>query len=168
VRAWEAGAFDQRVELIDGEVWPVVIGNWHGRTTFLVGYQLMRVGGGEVSGATLPASGSLPDPDCWVLRPGAEPTEAITERLSAWRPGDVLVVVEVSDETLLADLNIKARLYGEAGFPVYWVVTREGIYEHLEPGPGGYRTRALYRRGDRIPVAYAGTDLAVDDLLAPD
>ncbi|HEX3197225.1 MAG TPA: hypothetical protein VHR39_06670, partial [Propionibacteriaceae bacterium] len=24
------GAFDQRVELIEGDVWPVVIGDWHG------------------------------------------------------------------------------------------------------------------------------------------
>ena len=28
LRAWEAGAFDNRVELINGEVWPVVIGDW--------------------------------------------------------------------------------------------------------------------------------------------
>ncbi len=32
IRAWEAGAFDRRVELVDGEVWPVIIGSWHGRT----------------------------------------------------------------------------------------------------------------------------------------
>lgn len=30
--AWEAGAFDHRVELVEGEVWPVVIGDWHGET----------------------------------------------------------------------------------------------------------------------------------------
>ncbi len=167
VRAWEAGAFDQRVELIDGEVWPVVIGTWHGRTTAIVIIQLGRVGGGEVTSATLPSSGSLPDPDCWVLRPGARPAEAISERLDAWNPADVLLVVEVSDETVLADLNIKARLYGEAGYPVYWVVTRDGIYEHLGPGPGGYRTRARYGRAERILVGFAGTDLAVDELLAP-
>ena len=33
LRAWEAGAFDHRVELVEGEVWPVVNGDWHGKTT---------------------------------------------------------------------------------------------------------------------------------------
>jgi Uma2 family endonuclease len=42
----------------------------------------------------------------------------------------VLLVVEVADETLIQDLNVKAKLYGQAGYPVYWVVTQEAIYEH--------------------------------------
>ncbi|CAN5828655.1 hypothetical protein BH23ACT1_BH23ACT1_13540 [soil metagenome] len=33
VRAWEAGAFDRRVELVEGEVWEVPIGLWHARMT---------------------------------------------------------------------------------------------------------------------------------------
>lgn len=129
--------------------------------------QLGRFGEGIVSSATLPSSGSLPDPDVWVRRPGASPAGAISARLDAWHPADVLLVVEVSDETLLADLNIKVRVYGEAGFPVYWVVTRDGIYEHVDPGPAGYGGRVLYRKGARIPIGFAGTDLSVDELLAP-
>ncbi|MEU1957765.1 hypothetical protein [Nocardia sp. NPDC019255] len=27
LHAWEAGAFDHRVELVEGELWPVVIGS---------------------------------------------------------------------------------------------------------------------------------------------
>ena len=98
VRAWEAGSFDHRVEMIDGEVW---------------------------------------------------------------------LVVEVSDETLLADLAVKANIYGAAGWSVYWVVSKEAIYEHTEPTPAGYRTRIEYRRGDRLPIRYAETDILVDDLLGP-
>jgi hypothetical protein len=165
VRAWEAGAFERRVELVDGEIWPVVIGPWHGDTTARV-IQALTNAAVKVTTATLPAGDSLLDPDCWVRPADAEPTDFIGSRLVAWRPEDVLLVVEVADETIMHDLGIRARLYGQAGHQVYWVVTREVIYEHTEPTPDGYRVRVEYRRGDRIPVGYASTDLLVDDLLA--
>ncbi|MGH9111942.1 MAG: Uma2 family endonuclease [Acidimicrobiales bacterium] len=165
VRAWEAGAFDRRVELVDGEVWPVVIGPWHGDATARVARALPG-DGARITTATLPAGDSLPDPDCWVRRAGAEPLDTIGSRLVAWRPEDVLLVVEVADETVVQDLTVKARLYGGAGYDVYWVVTRDVIYEHIEPTPEGYRVRVEHRPGDHIAVGYAGTDLAVGDLLA--
>lgn len=166
LRAWEAGVFDHRVELVDGEVWPVVIGGWHGKTVGRVMAMLPRTGV-EVTAETLPSGESLPDPDCWVQRAGAQPVRPLGSKLAVWDPADVLLVVEVSDDTMLHDLQTKMRLYGRSGYPVYWVVTREAIYEHTEPIPSGYRTRREHRRGERIPVGYAGTDLAVDDLLAP-
>lgn len=164
VRAFEAGAFDHRVELIEGEIWPVVIGSWHGDA---VGQLLAMLPRTDVrlTTATLPTGGSLPDPDCWVRRAEAVPVGTIGSRLSVWDPADVLLVVEVSDETVIQDLNVKTRLYGAAGYAVYWVLTQEQIFVHTGPTPAGYRTRVEYRRGDRIPVAYAGVELAVDDLL---
>src|SRR5262245_27168173 len=129
LRAWEAGVFDHRVELVDGEVWPVVIGSWHGDTVVQVAAMLRRPGV-RVTAATLPTGDSWPHPDCWVRRAGAEPVGAVGTRMQVWDPADVLLVVEVSDETMLADLEIKARLYGRAGYPVYWVVTPDVIYEH--------------------------------------
>lgn len=167
LRASEAGAFDHRVELIDGEVWPVVIGDWHGRMVTRVIRTLPEVGA-VVSSATLPSGGSLPDPDCWVLRSGAEPSDRVGTRLSRWVAGDVLLVVEVSDDTVLADLNVKARLYGAAGYPVYWVVTEYAVYEHTGPTPDGYRHRYHHGPGDSLPVGYAGIDIPVDDLLILD
>ena len=65
----------------------------------------------------------------------------------------------------MADLTIKTRIYGSAGYAVYWVVTPDAVYEHTEPDASGYLSRREYHRGTRIPVRYAGTDLAVDDLL---
>jgi Uma2 family endonuclease len=85
-----------------------------------------------------------------------------------WDPVDVLLVVEVSSQTMLADLEIKAKLYGRAGYAVYWLMTPEVIYAHTEPTPQGYRTRTEFRPGERIPVAYADTELDVSDLLAQD
>lgn len=86
--------------------------------------------------------------------------------MDAWDSSDVLLVVEVSDGTVLADLNVKTALYGGAGYQVYWVVTQDVIYEHTQPTDRGYRTRTEYRPGEHIPVGYAGTTLAVADLLA--
>ena len=166
VRAWEAGAFDRRVELIEGEVWPVVIGYWHGETVGRV-IGALALSGVRGTTATLASGENLPDPDCWVRRPEAEPLGTIGRKLSTWSADDVLLVVEVSDETVLADLTTKARIYGSAGWPVYWVVTADVVYEHIEPHETGYGTRHEYRRGSRLPVRHAGTDLAVDDLLGP-
>lgn len=165
VRAWEAGVFDHRVELVEGEIWPVVIGDWHGETVGQVLASLPR-SGVRVTNATLPTGGSLPDPDCWVRRADVDPIGAIGTRLSVWNADDVLLVVEVSDETMIQDLNVKAALYGRAGYPAYWVVTQNAIYEHTGPITTGYRTRVEYLRGERIPVPYTSTDLAVDDLIA--
>jgi len=164
LRAFDAGAFDRRVELIEGEIWPVVIGDWHGEA---VGQLLASLPRSDVrlTTATLPTGSSLPDPDCWVRRADAVPTGRIGSRLSRWEPTDVLLVVEISDETVIQDLNVKTRIYGAAGYPVYWVVTQDRIFEHTEPTGSGYRRRIEYGRGERIPVGYADTDVAVDDLL---
>ncbi len=164
LRAWEAGAFSQRVELVDGGIWPVVIGAWHGRLQMRLAAVLPQ-DGAVLTSATLPCEDSLPDPDCWVQRAGAQPIGSIGARVDVWDPADVLLVVEVSDDSVLVDLNTKARLYGRAGYPTYWVVTRDAIYEHTSPTAEGYRTRREYRRGESLPVAYAGVELAVTDLL---
>lgn len=163
--AWEAGAFHDRAELIDGEVWAVPIGDWHGETAMRVARTLPN-GRFRVTASSLLAGDSLPDPDCWVRRAGAEPVAQLSPRLSRWSPTDVLLVVEVSDETLAHDLGRKADLYASAGYPRYWSVTRQGIYDHSDPGPSGYGRRLLVRTGDRIQVPYAAdVTLAVDDLL---
>jgi hypothetical protein len=94
VRASEAGAFDHRVELIEGEIWPVVIGSWHGDTMGQL-LALLPRSGVRVTTATLPTGESLPDPDCWARRAEAAPIGTIGSRLSVWDAADVLLVVEL-------------------------------------------------------------------------
>lgn len=166
VRAWEAGVFDHRVELVEGEIWPAVTGSWHGDTVGQL-LALLPRSGVRVTTGTLPTGESLPDPDCWVRRADADAIGTVGSRLSVWTPADVLLVVEVADDTMIQDLDVKAKLYGQAGYAVYWVITQEAVYEHGEPSSTGYRTRVEYRQGERIPVPYAGSDLAIDDLIAP-
>lgn len=57
IRAWEAGVFNHRVELVNGEVWPVVIGLWHGRVQVKL-TQLLPSDGAEILTATLPLEGA--------------------------------------------------------------------------------------------------------------
>jgi len=80
----------------------------------------------QVSQAALATGESLPDPDLWLRRVGAQPVDVVSARLSRWDPADVLLVVEVADETVQEDLTIKARLYAAAGYARYWVVTHDG------------------------------------------
>lgn len=168
LRAWEAGAFDDvRVEMVDGEVWPVSAGTWHGRTTARV-IRALPDGGAEVTTESLVLATSVVDPDVWVRRTAAEPVRQASARLPVWDPADVLLVVEVGDEALQADLTVKARLYAAAGFAVYWVVSRDGVHVHTDPTGLGYRTVRQHRPGDRVPVPYgpAGATVGVSDLVA--
>lgn len=165
LRAADADVFRDRVELVDGEVWPVVIGRWHGRATMRLG-RLLAAEGVVVTAESLVTGESVPDPDVWVCPAGAEPAGEVSARVDRWAPGDVLLVVEVSDETVVADLNIKSGLYGAGGYPVYWVITRDAVFEHTEPDSDGYRTVVRHRPGDRIRLPYAHVTVAVEDLIA--
>lgn len=164
LRAWESDVFDRRVELVDGEVWPVPIGSWHGDTTGRV-VRALPNDRFVVTTASLPTASSIPDPDCWVRPSGASPAAAVSRRLSAWHPEDVLLVVEVSDETVEADLTVKAELYGAAGYATYWVVTREGVHEHTGPTALGYERVRLLGPADHVPVGYSATSLPVGAAL---
>ena len=164
LRAHDAGAFEGRVELVEGEVWPVVIGDWHGEAVFRIAAAL-RQADAVVTSSTLPSGESLPDPDCWVRRRGAVPRGELGKRLSLWRADDVLLVVEVSDDTVFNDLTVKARVYGSAGYPVFWVVSPDKVYVHTGPIPGGYARREEYLPADRLPVPYADIELRVDHLV---
>lgn len=165
VRAWDAGAFSGRVELVEGEVLPVSIGRWHGRTTGRITRALPN-DRFDITSESLITDDSVPDPDCWVCAGDAVSIGRFGRRLSRWRPADVLLVVEVGDESASYDLSVKAGVYGRAGFGVYWVATREGIFEHTDPTPRGYRIRTTYLPGEMIPVRHSGIELAVSDLLA--
>lgn len=168
VRAWEAGVFgDQRVELVEGEVWPVSVGPWHGAVTMNLARSLPN-DEWRITAATLPAGGSLPDPDVWVHARAAKPIARLgsTGRLARWNPGDVALVAEVADSTIVADVEVKSRLYGRGSYPVYWVVHRGGVEVFTDPFEGGYRARTSVGRLGHVEVPYRpGVRLDVAVLL---
>jgi hypothetical protein len=167
VRAWEAGVFrDERVELVEGEVWPVSIGLWHGAVTGNI-VRLLPDDEWRVTTASLPASGSIPDPDVWVHRRDARPIARLgsTGRLARWSPSDVGLVVEVADASLPADLETKARVYGRAGYATYWVVHRRGIDVLTDPYEAGYRQHVTVASGEQVTVPYLAPHAIAVDLI---
>lgn len=166
VDAWEAGAFADRhrVQLVDGEVWDLgPIHGWHGRAVPRI-VQLLAAEGVLVTTETLPMPRSMPDPDAWVLRAGAEPVGSV-RGYARYDPADVLLVVEVSDATLRADLTSKAAVYAEGGVEHYWVLGRDALHVHQGPTNRGYAHVDLLAREDTVALPYASRTLPVRDLL---
>ena len=86
---------------------------------------------------------SEPEPDITILnRPAAQ-----LGRNPG--PGDIVLIVEVSDSTLDHDLGPKARLYARAGIQEYWVVDIKGrrIHQHREPNSEGYTSVLVIETG---------------------
>lgn len=99
-----------------------------------------------------------------------EPDVALSTNLDgAPRPGDVLLLVEVSDTTLAYDCDVKRPLYARAGIPEVWILDLEAqqIEVHREPDDDVYRTRHLASLDDTVtperPTSVG--DIPVRDLL---
>lgn len=106
---------------------------------------------------------SQPQPDLMLLRPRQD-----FYRGSHPAPEDVLLIVEVSDTTLAYDRRVKAPLYSRIGIAEHWRVElgSDRIVVHRDPGPDGYRSVRIARRGESIaPLAFPDRALAVNDLL---
>jgi Uma2 family endonuclease len=107
---------------------------------------------------------SEPEPDVTVVR-------GTIRDYSDHHPGpaDVALVVEIADSSLTDDRKM-ARIYGNAGIPIYWIVNLVDRQVEVYSGPlaDGYAARDLYRPGDNVPVVVDGQtvgQIAVDDLL---
>ena len=74
-------------------------------------------------------------------------------------PQDVVLLIEVSDTTVVYDLGGKALLYAQAGITDYWVVlvNEAAIVRHRTPTPEGYQD----------VTRLAGADI-LSPLAAPD
>jgi Uma2 family endonuclease len=84
------------------------------------------------------------------------------------RPGDVLLLVEVSDTTLDFDRSRKLPVYALADIPEVWIVNLvDGRIEtHAEPSDGAYRNERVYATGQEVaPRAFPECLLPVDEIL---
>jgi Uma2 family endonuclease len=80
------------------------------------------------------------------------------------RPGEIVLVVEVSDSSLTYDRGDKLELYARGKVPVYWIVNLIDRQIEVYTLPRGgknpaYRSRTDYAPGQSVPVAVAGEQL---------
>lgn len=76
-----------------------------------------------------------------------------------------LLVIEVARSSLRKDLGIKARIYGAAGVPTYWVVdlAAEVVHVHEQPTTTGYGS--VERHGFDEALDAVGITVRVAELL---
>lgn len=115
----------------------------------------------------LPGQASEPEPDHCIAR-GTIVDHA--ERHPG--PGDIALVVEVSDASLADDRKLAAEVYGPAGIPVYWIIDVNGrrVEVYTGPGPRGYGPPTIFAEGQSVPVVIDGREvgrIAVAGMLPP-
>ena len=78
-------------------------------------------------------------------------------------PGDIALIVEVSDSTLARDRGIKLRMYARAGIREYWIVDLFGrcLEVHTDPQGESYRALTVLFTNDAIPVVIGGSQVGV-------
>jgi Uma2 family endonuclease len=154
-RMGEAGILheDDRVELIEGEIVEMAaIGTRHFVCVNQLNRLLVRGVGDEaivsVQNPVRLDEHTEPRPDLTVLR-------VRDYRESLPMPGDVLLLIEVSDTTLAYDRGVKLPLYARAGILDVWIVDLAGevIERHTGPAADGYRSFERARRGKKIESA---------------
>jgi Uma2 family endonuclease len=85
-----------------------------------------------------------------------------------WVASDVVVMIEIADETLALDLGQKARLYASAGIAEYWVldVADKALIVHTEPTESRYGNIRTLRAPDRVnALLEPALSVAVADLF---
>ena len=83
-------------------------------------------------------------------------------------PGDVLLLIEISESTLKKDRGIKLSAYAKAGIVEYWIVNlQDDIIEvYTSPAGSSYQvTRIVHRHETLSPVLLSSIILEADEVL---
>lgn len=159
----------KRLELVEGELIRKVPKNRpHVNVFTMVHAWLVQVFGALYVNAEAPVDvapednpTSEPQPDLIVL---AKPSLEI--RVGNPQPGDLRLVVEISDSTLGFDLTRKAALYARAGIADYWVldIPARRLIVHRDPRNGMYQSIAVYSEGEAVaPLAAPDREFRVEE-----
>jgi Uma2 family endonuclease len=108
---------------------------------------------------------SEPQPDAAVARP----RESGYAR-SLPNASDVVLVLEVSDATLVFDRNVKLPMYAGAEIPEAWIIDVNGemLERYTEPGGDVYATVARAGRGEALEsTVVPGLILRTDEIINP-
>ncbi len=166
----EAGIFheDDRVELLNGDIVIMApIGIRHMNAVRRLNNKFANRFRGrclaDVQNPLVIDGQSMPQPDLLLLR--SELDEAV-----APGPGDVLLLVEVADSSLIYDQTDKLEAYARNGITEYWILdlTRNELFAHRDPDGRTYRTVLRLSKSDSIaPQAFPDTPVPVAEILPP-
>jgi Uma2 family endonuclease len=80
---------------------------------------------------------------------------------------DVLLLVEVSETSLVYDRGVKLALYAKFGVPEVWIVDLVGaaVEVYREPKEGAYASRERLTDGLLVPVLVTGVTVDVAGLI---
>lgn len=166
----EAGvlAAEDRVELIDGEILEMSpIGSRHAaHVNRLNRWLTLALGERAVLSVQNPLrldDFAEPEPDLAVLRPRED-------FYAEAHPGplDVLLLIEVSDSSLVFDRQVKLPIYAAHGILEVWVVNliESRIEVHHTPQGREYKETWVPRRGERLaPRAFPELEITAEDAL---
>lgn len=167
-RMVEVGGFeeDDRIELLDGEIWEMSPPGSRHTTCVLLIEQALRSAPGtgfHVRGEQPFAldDSSQPQPDIAVVR------GAIRD-YSDRHPGEALLLVEVSDTTLSHDRGRKLAVYARSGLSEYWILDLNtlGFEVYRDPSGTEYKSKAVLSVRDTVAPLFApDAAIAVADLL---
>jgi Uma2 family endonuclease len=171
----EAGIFqEERVELIDGEIIQMAPQkDTHALAVGLCNEAVRQAfGSGYWVRVQLPLSlgpGSEPEPDISVVR------GTVRDYSGKGHPTSALLVIEVSDTTLLYDRSRKQALYAAWEIADYWIVNlqqpsvevyRQPIIDGADWRRSTYQDKTVLHKNDAIaPLAMPQQQIAVADLL---
>jgi Uma2 family endonuclease len=159
----------QRLELVHGELISK-LGKKRPHVNALVAVQtwLVRTIGEQFVNPEAPIDvapednpANEPEPDLVVLNKTSREFQDANPR-----PGDLRLVVEISDSTLGFDLTTKAELYARAGIVEYWVVdvAARRLIVHRDAREGLYREVTAYGEQETArPLASAHSEFRVAD-----
>jgi Uma2 family endonuclease len=115
----------------------------------------------------IPGRDSEPEPDRCVVR---GKIADYGERHPG--PGDIALIVEISDSSLAEDRQLAVEVYGPAGIPVCWIVdvNARRVEVYTRRGPQGYGPPEFFVEGRSVPVVIRGRvvgRIPVRDILPP-
>jgi Uma2 family endonuclease len=164
-----AGIFDEndRVELLNGEIIVMSpIGYRHATAVNLLNRFFVKNENGRY--VVTPGNPfvldehSEPQPDLCLAE-----SVILTQGHHAG-PGQIFLVIEVSDSTVAYDRKDKGPAYARNGVREYWILNLSSnvLEVHREPGAEGYReVRTLGREETIAPLAFRDVILRVGDFL---
>ncbi len=119
--------------------------------------------------SSMPRTETEPLPDVQVIRGRSDD---YGNRHPA--PGEVALLVEISDSTISKDRNYKLRLYAREGITPYWILNLVAMRLEVYTDPSGpaestaYRSMIAFGPEDEVPLVLDGREvgrIAVRDLL---